>query len=67
MQIADSAAIARNLYLGSGGDFLKAMEHSKNARRLLANAALRDDVEFSMARDVLNFTAELHGAAVERI
>jgi 2-phosphosulfolactate phosphatase len=66
-QIADSAAMARNLYLASGGDFLKAVENSKNARRLLANEALRDDVEFSMARDVLNFTAELHGAAVERI
>jgi 2-phosphosulfolactate phosphatase len=66
-QIADSAAMARNLYLATGGDLLAAMEHSKNARRLLANEALRDDVEFSMARDVLNFTAELHGAAVERI
>lgn len=66
-QISDSAAIARNLYLDSGGDFLHAMKHSKNARRLLANEALRDDVEFSMARNVLNFTAELHGAAVERI
>ncbi|HWD19883.1 MAG TPA: 2-phosphosulfolactate phosphatase [Verrucomicrobiae bacterium] len=66
-QISDSAAIARNLYLTSGGDFIAAMEHSKNARRLLANEALRDDVEFAMARDVLNFTAEFHGAAVERI
>jgi len=67
MPIADSAAMARNLYLATGGDLLGAMEYSKNARRLLANEALRDDVEFSMARDVLNFTAELHGAAVERI
>lgn len=66
-QISDSAAIARNLYLATGGDFLAAMAHSKNARRLLANEDLRDDVEFSMARDVLNFTAELHGAVVERI
>jgi len=66
-KVGDSAAIARNLYLASGGDFLKAVEHSKNARRLLANEALRDDVEFSMARDVLNFNAELRGAAVERI
>jgi 2-phosphosulfolactate phosphatase len=67
MPIADSAVMARNLYLATGGDLLAAMEHSKNARRLLANEALRDDVEFSMARDVLNFTAELHGSAVERI
>ena len=67
MAIADSAAVARNLYLASNGDLLGAMVNSNNARRLLANEALRDDVEFSMARDVLNFTAELHGAAVERI
>jgi len=64
--IADSAAMAREIYLASGGDFLAAMSRSKNARRLLSNEALRDDVAFAMARDVLNFTAEMRGAAVER-
>lgn len=64
--VADSAAMARDLYLNSGGDFVAAMPRSKNARRLMASQELREDVPFSMARDVLNFPAELHGAAVER-
>src|SRR5580658_5292532 len=43
-QISDSAHIARQIYLGAKSDFAGAMQqHSRNARRLLANAELRDD------------------------
>jgi phosphosulfolactate phosphohydrolase-like enzyme len=38
--------------------------HSRNARRLLASAELRDDVPFCLRRDALDLTAELRSGAV---
>ena len=65
-QISDSAAVARNIYLTAPSDWLRAMENSRNARRLLAHEALRDDVALCLRRDIIDFTAELRGPAVDR-
>jgi 2-phosphosulfolactate phosphatase len=48
---ADSARIAHNIYLQHRDDLLRAMEHSRNGRRLLANPDLRNDVPFCLRRD----------------
>jgi 2-phosphosulfolactate phosphatase len=64
-RISDSAHIARQIYLDAGRDFNGALQrHSRNARRLLASAELRDDVAFCLRRDILDFTAELLDGAV---
>jgi len=57
--IADSAEIARRLYLQEQNDLLGAMSRSRNARRLLARPELRDDVPFCVQRDLINFAAFL--------
>lgn len=49
--ICDSAEIARQAYRQSMGNLPAAVQSSQNARRLLANPALRDDVEFCLRRD----------------
>jgi 2-phosphosulfolactate phosphatase len=64
-QISDSAHIARQIYLNAKSDFAGALrQHSRNARRLLASAELRDDVPFCLRRDALDLTAELREGAV---
>ena len=63
-KIADSAQIARQIYRDVGDDFARAMQYSRNARRLLANPALRDDVAFCLERDCLDFTAEMRDGIV---
>ena len=64
---ADSARIARRIYLHDRADLSAAVrEHSRNARRLLANPDLRDDVPFCFQRDTIAFTAELIDAGVIR-
>jgi 2-phosphosulfolactate phosphatase len=57
--LADSAQIARELYLRTGGDLLTAMSHSRNARRLLTRPELREDVAFCLRRDVQPLVASL--------
>jgi 2-phosphosulfolactate phosphatase len=65
--VADSAHIAREIYLGAQGDSDGALrQHSRNARRLLANPELRDDVAFCWRRDALDVIGELRNGAVER-
>jgi 2-phosphosulfolactate phosphatase len=63
-KIADSAQIAREIYLRANGDLVKAMQYSRNARRLLTNPALCEDVAFCMRRDCLDLSAELRDGAV---
>jgi 2-phosphosulfolactate phosphatase len=64
-RISDSAHIARRIYLDAGSDVEGAMQrHSRNARRLLSLAGLRDDVPFCLRRDALDLTAELRDGAV---
>jgi 2-phosphosulfolactate phosphatase len=65
--VADSAQIAREIYLGAQRDPEGALQRSRNARRLLANPELRDDVAFCWQRDVLEAVGELRGGAVECI
>jgi len=64
-RISDSAHIARQIYLDAGSDAEGAVQrHSRNARRLLATAGLREDVAFCLRRDVLEVTAELRDGAL---
>jgi 2-phosphosulfolactate phosphatase len=63
-RIADSAQIARQIAVGAGDDLQKAMQFSRNARRLLANPGLCEDVAFCLRRDSLDFLAELREGAV---
>lgn len=65
--VADSAQIARETYRAAQKDPLDAMQFSRNARRLLANPELRDDVAFCLRRDFVHLTAELRSGAVVRI
>ena len=65
--VADSAHIAREIYLGAQGDPGGTLQRSRNARRLLANPELRDDVAFCWQRDVLEVVGELRNGAVERM
>ncbi|MGP8237625.1 MAG: 2-phosphosulfolactate phosphatase [Limisphaerales bacterium] len=62
--IADSALIARQIYLQAQGGLAAAVPQARNARRLLANPALRDDVAFCLRRDSLNTTAELRDGTI---
>jgi len=57
--LRDSAEIALRLYRHAGSDFPAAVRSSQNARCLLANADLRDDVEFCLRRDCYSFAAVL--------
>jgi phosphosulfolactate phosphohydrolase-like enzyme len=65
--LADSALIARRIFLDAASDLAAALQQSRNARRLLANPDLRDDVAFCLRRDSLGATAELREGAVSLI
>ena len=56
-QGSDAVALARQIYRAAQGDLLAAMQHSRNARRLLAIPELRDDVPLCLRRDTLEFIA----------
>jgi 2-phosphosulfolactate phosphatase len=56
--IGDSALMARELYRGAKSDLLAAACQATNARRLLANPDLRDDVAYCLRRDVYDFAVE---------
>ena len=57
--LADSAQIAAQIYRRSRNDLLAAVQSGRNARRLLANPELRDDVPACLAADTISFLAEL--------
>lgn len=57
--IADSAEIARRLWLGAPADLAEAIGAGRNGRRLLTIPELRDDVAFCAQRDVIPFVAKL--------
>jgi len=65
--VADSAQIAREIYRVTANDADAALQHSRNARRLLANPELRGDVTICWQRDVLRVIGELRNGAVELI
>ncbi len=58
-KIADSSQMAREIFLSGAGDLSQAILFSRNARRLLGNPDLRDDVPFCLQRDTLDFIAEM--------
>ena len=64
--VADSAHIAREIYLAAQRDPAGALAHSRNAQRLLAQPDLRDDVAFCWQRDTLKVMGELRHGAVEK-
>jgi 2-phosphosulfolactate phosphatase len=64
-QISDSAHVARQIYLSAQSDVPGALQrHSRNARRLLSNPELCDDVRFCFCRDTLDLTGEMRDGAV---
>lgn len=65
-QGSDAVAMARQIYRDAQGDLLAAMQHSRNARRLLAIPELRDDIRFCVQRDMLDFIATLRAEGAVR-
>ena len=65
-EISDSAQIARQMAQRAGKNFLDAMSFSQNARRLLSNADLRDDIAFCLQRDTINFVAIMEDGVVRK-
>jgi 2-phosphosulfolactate phosphatase len=55
--IDDSAHLAHELFLEARGDLTRALNRSRNARRLLSQPDLRDDVAFCLHRDVHSLVA----------
>lgn len=58
---ADSVAIAREIFLAASNDLPGALRCSRNGRRLLANAELREDVAFCLQRDCFPLCPRLGG------
>jgi 2-phosphosulfolactate phosphatase len=63
--VSDSAQIARDIYLGAPKKPAELLQHSRNARRLLADPELRHDVAFCWQRDSLKMIGELRAGVVE--
>jgi 2-phosphosulfolactate phosphatase len=59
VELRDSAEIARRVYREAASDLSTAVRSAQNARLLLANADLRDDVAFCLRRDCYALTAAL--------
>jgi 2-phosphosulfolactate phosphatase len=57
--IADSAQMARNIFLAAQNDLPGAMQFARNGRRLLGIPELRDDVAFCLRRDVFPLIATM--------
>lgn len=64
--IADSALMARRLFLFAQADLVHAFQQSRNGQRLLAHEDLRDDVNFCARRDALHFVAALQADGTVR-
>ncbi len=58
-RLADSAHLAREIFLQARGDLLSAISRSRNARRLLSKKELREDVAFCLQRDLMPMVAAL--------
>lgn len=66
MTLDDSARIALRAYQDAQNDLVAVVAGSRNGRRLLADPALRDDVELCLRRDVCDFAATLDADGVVR-
>jgi len=60
--VADSAQIARRVWLEAKTDLAGAISRSENARRLLAIPELRDDVAFCLQPDTCPLVAQMDAA-----
>ncbi len=65
-QVADSARIARTLFLLERGDLLSAFAKGRNGRRLLNKPELREDVSYCAQCDRFDLLAEMDNAGVVR-
>jgi 2-phosphosulfolactate phosphatase len=66
--VSDSAEIARRIYPLMQFNLIDAMKHSRNARRLMANPELKDDVYLCVQRETVPFVATmLPSGAVRRV
>jgi 2-phosphosulfolactate phosphatase len=59
--VSDSALIARKLFRQERHDLLAAVSQSRNGRRLLSHAELREDVRYCVQRDALSAVPEMNG------
>ena len=59
VHLADSAQMAREIFLATHGNLLPAMRHSRNARRLFSIPELADDVPFCMDLNTTRIVAML--------
>jgi 2-phosphosulfolactate phosphatase len=57
--VADSAVLARRLYLLEQGKLAEAVSGSRNGRRLLARPELAADVDFCVQRELFRLTAQM--------
>jgi len=57
--VSDSAQFACRLFRLEQNDLLGAVAQSRNARRLMAHADLREDVPFCLQRDLFSLVAEM--------
>jgi 2-phosphosulfolactate phosphatase len=57
--LSDATEIARRTYLEAQPDLPAVLDHSQNARRLLAIPELRGDVAFCRQRDIFDLVAEM--------
>lgn len=64
--VADSVAIARNIWLGARADLATAIRHSRNGRRLLAHPELNADVAVCLQRDTAPLVATMVDGMVSR-
>lgn len=64
--VADSAQVARDIYLQGNGALLTAVQRARNARRLLGLPELRDDVALCLQRDTTSVLAEMTADGVVR-
>ncbi len=65
-ELLDSAETAARVYREARLDLFGAISRSQNGRRLMANAELRDDVEFCLRRDTCELVALLGADGVVR-
>jgi 2-phosphosulfolactate phosphatase len=66
-KVADSAHMARNLYLGCDGDLRGAMKFARNGRRLSAIPDLAADVPICLERDIFDFAAGLQNGVIQKL
>jgi 2-phosphosulfolactate phosphatase len=64
--IADSAHVAREIYLRNAQQLLAVVDHSRNGRRLMSLPDLRDDVPWCLQRDIYPLVAKLEGQAITK-